>query len=140
MKTETRNYWWLNTNKSIWDVSKFPVGHREPEETHNAEGNKRNVYTNFRSMRAGDLIIGYESSPTKKIVAIYKVTKGMHIASNGKEVIEFEIMEKLKRTIGWLDITSNAGLKESALVKIGNRGSIFRLTEEQYNIIKELVK
>ena len=39
-------------------------------------------------------MIGYESTPTKQIKAIYEITKGIHNTDKGEE-IEFELVEKL---------------------------------------------
>lgn len=140
MDSNTRNYWWLNTNIQIWDVSKFPVGHKEPQETHGLEGTRRRKYSYFGEMVPGDMIIGYETSPTRKFVAIYRVTKSLHTSKKGNEVVEFEIVEKLDRSVGWEQVLSNPGLKDSEPMKINNRGSIFKLQLEEYKAIVEMVQ
>jgi len=137
MNTDACKYWWLNTNPKVWDVNK--LGFFEEENTHNAEGKKRRVYSNYASVRQGDVVIGYETSPTRKVVAIYKVTKGIHKNTGNIEVITLEILEKLNRTVNWDDIKGNPGLKDSEPVKINNRGSLFSLTLEEFQIIKGLV-
>lgn len=140
MDQNIRNYWWLNTNIEIWDVSKYHVGHKESQETHSTEGTRRRKYSYFGEMVSGDLIIGYETSPTKKFVAIYRITKSLHKTSTGEEVVEFEIVEKLDRSVGWEQVITNPELKNSEPVKINNRGSIFKLQLEEYQAIIEMVQ
>jgi len=131
------NYWWLNANPKIWSISKYNVGEKQKYTTHNEKGNKRRIYKHFEVAKKGDLIIGYESTPTKQIKAIYEITQGIHNTSNVEE-IEFELIEKLEIPIHWNDLKNNPSLQECE-VFINNQGSLFKLTEEEYEIIREVI-
>ena len=80
-------------------------------------------------------MIGYESTPTKQIKAIYEITQGIHNTVKGEE-IEFELIEKLEIPIHWNDLKNNPSLQECE-VFINNQGSLFKLTEEEYEIIRD---
>ncbi|HAF27743.1 MAG TPA: hypothetical protein DCG75_01725 [Bacteroidales bacterium] len=134
---EPLNFWWLNANPKIWSMSVLCEGDRETYTTHNEKGNKRRIYKYFEATKPGDLIIGYESTPTKQIKAIYEVTKGIHNTANGEE-IEFELVEKLEIPVSWNDLKNNPAL-QNCEVFINNQGSLFRLTEEEYDIIREII-
>ena len=134
---EQMNFWWLNANPKIWSISNHTEGQRQTYTTHNEKGNKRRIYKYFEAAKPGDLIIGYESTPTKQIKAIYEVTKGIHNTANGEE-IEFELVEKLEIPVHWNDLKNNAALQHCE-VFINNQGSLFRLTEEEYDIIREII-
>ena len=134
---EPMNFWWLNANPKIWSISNHTEGQRQTYTTHNEKGNKRRIYKYFEAAKPGDLIIGYESTPTKQIKAIYEVTKGIHNTANGEE-IEFELVEKLEIPVHWNDLKNNAALQHCE-VFINNQGSLFRLTEEEYDIIREII-
>jgi 5-methylcytosine-specific restriction enzyme B len=136
-ETEPLNFWWLNANPKIWSISNHTEGQRQTYTTHNEKGNKRRIYKYFEAAKEGDLIIGYESTPTKQIKAIYEVTKGIHNTSNGEE-IEFELVEKLEIPVHWNDLKNNAAL-QNCEVFINNQGSLFKLTEEEYDIIREII-
>ena len=136
-ETETLNFWWLNANPKIWSISNHTEGQRQSYTTHNEKGNKRRIYKYFEAAKRGDLIIGYESTPTKQIKAIYEVTKGIHNTSNGEE-IEFELVEKLEIPVHWNELKNNAAL-QNCEVFINNQGSLFKLTEEEYDIIREII-
>lgn len=131
------NYWWLNANPKIWSISKHNVGEKQTYTTHNEKGNKRRIYKHFEATKRGDLMIGYESTPTKQIKAIYEITQGIHNTANGEE-IEFELIEKLEIPIHWNDLKNNPSLQECE-VFINNQGSLFKLTEEEYEIIREVI-
>lgn len=134
---EPLNFWWLNANPKIWSISNHNEGQRQTYTTHNEKGNKRRIYKYFEAAKPGDLIIGYESTPTKQIKAIYEVTNGIHNTANGEE-IEFELIEKLEIPVHWNDLKNNSALQQCE-VFINNQGSLFKLTEEEYDIIREII-
>jgi 5-methylcytosine-specific restriction protein B len=134
---EPLNFWWLNANPKIWSISNHAEGDRQTYTTHNEKGNKRRIYKYFEAAKPGDLIIGYESTPTKQIKAIYEITKGIHNTSKGEE-IEFQLLEKLEIPVHWNELKNNAAL-QNCEVFINNQGSLFRLTEEEYDIIREII-
>lgn len=131
------NFWWLNANPKIWSISSHVEGQRQTYTTHNENGNKRRVYKYFEQAKPGDLVIGYESTPTKQIKAIYEVTKGIHTTENGEE-IEIELVEKLEVPVSWNDLKNNPSLQDCE-VFINNQGSLFSLTEEEYDIIRDII-
>jgi 5-methylcytosine-specific restriction protein B len=131
------SYWWLNANPTIWKLSDFKEGERQTYTSRNEKGNKRRVYKYFETVQSGDLVIGYESTPTKQVKAILEITKPLHQTEAG-EVIEFELIEKLEIPVFWNELQNNAGLKNCE-VFINNQGSLFKLTEDEYDIIREVI-
>ena len=73
------NYWWLNASPRVWRINDWEIGSEQFYTTHNDRGNKRQKYQYFTEAQTGDLVIGYESSPTKKAVAILEVTTPLFI-------------------------------------------------------------
>lgn len=57
-------------------------------------GNKRRIFQNFLDAKAGDMVIRYESTPVKQIVAIFRVN-----AEQDGERIYFEKLEGLSSPI-----------------------------------------
>lgn len=131
------NFWWLNANPKIWSISNHTEGQLQTYSTHNEKGNKRRIYKYFEATKPRDLIIGYESSPTKQIKAIYEVTKGIHNTAEGEE-IEFELVEKLEIPVHWNDLKNNPVL-QNCEVFINNQGTLFKLTDDEYDIIREII-
>lgn len=135
--SESMNFWWLNANPKIWSISTFKEGELQTYTTHNEKGNKRRIYKHFEQAKRGDLIIGYESTPTKQIKAIFEVTKGIH-NTDKEEEIEIELVEKLEIPVSWNELKNNPAL-QSCEVFINNQGSLFKITEEEYDIIREVI-
>ncbi len=131
------NYWWINANPRIWQINSHVLGQRQTYITDNERDNKRRVYKHFESIKPGDMVIGYESSPARRIKALYKVTKGIHQTEKGEE-IEFELMDKLEVPVHWNELKNIPGLRQSEVL-INNQGSLFRLTEEEYDILREII-
>jgi len=134
---EDIKYWWLNANPKIWQISKYNEGQRQTYTTHNEKGNKRRIYKYFEEVKPGDLMIGYESTPTKQIKAIYQITKGIYNSEKGEQ-IEFELIEKLEIPVHWNDL-KNIVTMQNCEVFINNQGSLFKLKEEEYDIIREVI-
>jgi 5-methylcytosine-specific restriction protein B len=134
---EAINFWWLNANPKIWKINNHKEGQKQTYTSHNEKGNKRRIYKYFEAANPGDLIIGYESSPSKLIKAVYEITKGLHNTENGEE-IEFELIEKLEIPVHWNEIKNNPSLQKCEVL-INNQGSLFRLTAEEFDIIREII-
>ena len=49
------------------------VGSIQSYSLYNEYGNKRRIFQNFLDAKAGDIVIGYETSPVKQIVALAEV-------------------------------------------------------------------
>lgn len=128
-------YWWLNANPNIWRISDFETGHEQSYTSHNEKGNKRRIYEYFTQVKPGDYIIGYESTPIKKVKAVFEVTEGLHTDDDtGLEQITFRIKEFLPYEISWEELTSLNDLEQCEVMK-NNQGSLFKLTEGEFNSI-----
>jgi 5-methylcytosine-specific restriction protein B len=135
--TTELNHWWLNANPKIWDFAELAVGEKQTYTTHNEKGNKRQKYRYFFEAKPGDLVVGYVTSPDREIVAICRVSKGIHQTAEG-ESIEFEKIEHLTTPIPLEELQRIPALKQSEPL-INNQGSLFSLTLEEYEAIRELI-
>ena len=92
--TSGLRYWFLNANPKIWSMSSMPIGEVQDYTLYNDNGNKRRIFQNFLDAKAGDMVIGYESTPVKQIVAILRVS-----AEQDGQKIYFEKVEGLSSPI-----------------------------------------
>ena len=127
-------YWWLNANPKIWNFSDIKIGGIQTYTLYNDNGNKRRIYQNFLEVRAGDLIIGYESTPVKQVVAIAKIT-----AEQDGDQITFEKLEGLIYPIDYKTLKEYAELKEMQFFT-NSHGSLFKLTKDEYNFILDIIR
>ena len=133
-KDGNTNYFWLNANPKIWKISDYKIDEIQTYTYYNEKGNKRNVASCFEKAKKGDLVIGYETSPVKKVKSLMKITRGLHKDSNGDEVIELQIVGKPHYELTWDEIKTDKKLKNCRVVQ-NNQGSLFEITESDYKII-----
>jgi MoxR-like ATPase len=134
----TPRYWWLNANPKIWDFEETAVGAKQTYTSHNQKGNRRQKYRCFQEVQPGDLVIGYVTSPQREVVAVCKITKGLHQTVDGREEIEFEKIEQLATPIPYETLRGNPDLANCEPL-VNNQGSLFKLTELEFEIIRSLI-
>jgi len=132
--SSTKRYWWLVANPKIWSISDMKVGDVQDYTLYNENGNKRRIFQNFLDAKEGDVVIGYESTPTKQIVALAEVAK----ASDGKAII-FKKTESLPSPIDFSTIRPIPDLSEMEYLK-NSQGSFYKLTEDEFNTLMDVIR
>ena len=128
-----RQYWWLKANPKIWSFSNVSVGEVQAYTLDNERGNKRRVFQNFLEAKAGDLVIGYESKPVKQIVALGKIE-----AEQDGEKLYFKKLRSLPSPISY-DTLKDCPELEHMGYFANPQGSLFKLTENEYNFIVDII-
>ena len=128
------NYWFLSANPRIWSMSSQAVGEVQAFTLVNDNGHKRRIYQNFLDAKAGDRVIGYESSPSKKIVALLEVSQ----AQDG-EKIYFKKLEGLSAPI---DIAAFTDTKDQQAMEYFNmtQGTLFKLSKNEYDCLMDMIR
>lgn len=128
------NYWFLTANPRIWSMSSQAVGEVQAFTLLNDNGHKRRIYQNFLDAKAGDRVIGYESSPSKKIVALLEVSQ----AQDG-EMIYFKKLEGLSAPI---DFAAFRDMKELQSMEYFNmtQGTLFKLSKNEYDCLMDMIR
>lgn len=132
--TSGRHYWFLNANPKIWSISGMPVGGIQDYTLYNDNGNKRRIFQNFLDAKTGDMVIGYESTPVKQIVAIARVT-----AEQDGEKIYFEKIEGLSSPIDYAALKACQELERMEYFSM-QQGSLFKLTKGEYEFILDMIR
>lgn len=129
-----KQYWWLNANPKIWSFANIGVGEAEAYTLYNENGNKRRIFQNFLDAKAGDMVIGYESTPVKQIVAIGRIS-----GEQDGEQLFFEKVEGLETPIDYATLRECPELEEMEYFQ-NPQGSLFKLTKEEYDFILDLIR
>lgn len=132
--SQDRNYFWLNANPKIWSFSELKVGECIEYTAVNESGNKRRIYRNFENAKKGDMVIAYESNPTKAIVGLCVVEEELK-----DNIIKIKKLETLINPIPLADIQSAPELSNTEY-RQNPQGSLFVLTENEYNYILDVVR
>lgn len=128
-----QQYWWLVAKPKIWSLAQMKVGDVQSYTLYSERGNKRNVFQNFLNANKGDIVLGYEATPTKQIVAILEIEK----PSDGQELY-FKKIESLPDSIDYSTFKDIPELSEMEFLKKKN-GSLFKLTAEEYDCLMEII-
>lgn len=132
-------YWWLNINPKYWKVEDHQVGQEQTYTSLNDKGNKRRIYEYFTNVQPGDLMIGYESTPAKKIKTLFQITQPLHVDDDEGERFSFVLKEFFPNQITWEELKQITGLTNCEVLK-NNQGSLFKLTESEFTEILNLAR
>lgn len=132
--TSGMHYWFLNANPKMWSMSSMPVGEVQDYTLYNDNGNKRRIFQNFLDAKAGDMVIGYESTPVKQIVAIMRIS-----AEQDGEKIYFEKLEGLSSPIDFATLKACSELEKMEYFGM-QQGSLFKLTKGEYEFILDMIR
>ena len=132
---KAQSFWWLNANPKIWRFSDTAVGAVQAYTLRNDSGNKRRIFQNFLDAKAGDPVIGYESSPVKQIVAIGKIS-----AEQDGEKICFEKVEGLASPIDYTALKEYPELEQMEFFRNNAQVSLFKLTKGEFDFILDLIR
>ena len=131
-----KHYWWLTGSPKYWSPSNdWEVGEDIDYTLYNEKGNKRRVFKHFYEAKPGDLVIAYESSPVLQIVAIGRV-----VSETDGEVLYIRKIEELLSPIPYTEILNNPNLKKSEPVMNRCQGSLFQLSQSEFEEIMRLIR
>ena len=131
---ENVNYWWLNANPKTWSMSAAPVGEVQDYTLYNDNQHKRRVFQNFLDAKVGDMIIGYESTPVKQIVALFQISQ-----EQDGERIYFKKIEHLAVPIDLATLQTQPELAEMEFFK-NSQASLLKLSAAEYDCIINLIR
>lgn len=132
--TSRIRYWFLNANPKMWSMSSMPVGEVQDYTLYSDNGNKRRIFQNFLDAKIGDMVIGYESTPVKQIVAIMRIS-----AEQDGEKIYFEKIEGLSYPIDFATLKASPELEKMEYFSM-LQGSLFKLTKGEYEFILDMIR
>ena len=133
-ETGEQRYWWLVANPKIWSLAGMQIGEEQDYTLYNENGHPRRIQQNFLNAKAGDIVIGYESTPTKQIVGLLEIPR----AADSKSLY-FKMTEKLPSPIDFSILKNTPGLENMEYMK-NQQGSFFKVTPDEYDIIMDLIR
>ena len=133
-----RHYYWINTNVREWTFHDNRVG--EAEWFLSGDMVKHVKQTCYMEACEGDLFLGFQSTPTKKIVALGKISENEYY----EEYDEDEWGICVEKYIDLEHPVSIAELKEAGLGDIPtvkkHQGTIFDLKEDEFRQILDVIE
>ena len=127
-------YWWLNANPKYWSFADTAVGEVQAYTLYNENGNRRRIFQNFLDAQAGDMVIGYETTPVRQIVALGRIS-----AAQDGEKLYFEKVEGLAAPIDYATLKDCPELQRMEYFQ-NPQGSLFKLTEDEYTFLLDIIR
>lgn len=131
---EPCRYWWLTANPKIWSFADIKIGEEQSYTLYNENGNKRRVFQNFLDAKVGDIVIGYEANPVKKVVALCEITQ----ANDGNNIY-FSKTEGLSVPIEYAVLKGCPELEKMEFFAQPN-SSLFKLTNGEFEFIMDIIR
>lgn len=129
-----QHYWWLVANPKIWSIADLPVGKEQSYTLYNDNGHQRRIFQNFLNAKQGDIVIGYESTPTKQVIGLLEITR----ENDGKSIF-FKKTESFPNPIDFSTLKATTGLEGMEYLK-NTQGSFFKVSPDEYDILMELIR
>ena len=126
-----RRAWWIVANPSEWQWNELFKTKRESYRY-------GRLQRNYPLVQPGDLVIGYEASPAKLVVAVAKVTKGLH-TSGDRQQIELEPVALVEQGPTYEQMQQDAILGQSEPMRLNCQGTLFALTGPEYDRLAEKI-
>ena len=124
-------HWWLTANPKIWSFSDIAIGDEQSYTLYNEKGNPRRILKNLLAAQPGDMVIGYESAPAKKVVAVCEISR-----PHDDERMYFKKVRDLEAILGYEMLKEDPELSEMEFM-VNPNGSFFALRESEFERIME---
>jgi 5-methylcytosine-specific restriction protein B len=128
----SQRVWWLVANPSEWSWEQLFKNKKE-------SFRYGRLQRNYPMVQPGDLVVGYQARPDKKIVALAKVTKGLNDVESGNPHIEIEPLLRIPNGPTYEEMIKDEVLKNSEPIHNRCQGTLFALTGEEAQYIFSLL-
>ena len=116
--------WWIVANPKEWSWDRLS---KDGHVTYRYGRLKRN----YPLVQPGDLVIGYQSTPDKRIMALARVSRELQSVGDDPPTIELEPVMQLDRGLNYEELTEDAVLARSEPIRLNNQGTLFALTKTE---------
>lgn len=127
------NTWWVVANPNEWSWEElFKSG--------SVKYRRGRLQRNYPLVRRGDLVVGYQASPDKRLVAIARVARELHAIENGDLKIELEPVCKIDNGPTFEGLMNDEILSKSEPMINRSQGTLFALCENEANYLLAMLE
>jgi len=119
-----RRVWWIVANPREWTWS-------ELFRTGEVDFRYGRLKRNYAKVQKGDLVIGYQSSPDKRIVALAEVHRGLHPNAEGEQKLTLKPLKAVENGLTYDQMKADKLLAETEPMRFNCQGTLFALTERE---------
>lgn len=125
--------WWVVANPSQWSWEQLFKNKRGQEFRYGR------LSRNYPLVRKGDLVVGYQSTPDKKIVALARISREMFTNDQGETKIELVPVSPIALGLTFEELQNDEVLSKSEPMQFNNQGTLFKLTEDEFSRLAALL-
>jgi len=126
-----RRYWWVVANPQQWTFDRL-FEMREDSFAY------RRIQRNYDLVQPGDVVFGYQAHPDSRIVALARVTRGLHTV-DGEKRIAIEAVARVRDGLTFEQMKQDPVLAESEPIRHRSQGTLFALTADQGRHLLEML-
>lgn len=116
--------WWIVANPKEWSWDRlFRAG--------KVEYRHGRLQRNYPLVQRGDLVIGYQSTPDKRVMALARVSRELQSVGDEPPTIELEHVEQLDHGMSYDELIQDPVIAQSEPMRYKNQGTLFALTENE---------
>jgi 5-methylcytosine-specific restriction enzyme B len=127
-----RNVWWVVANPSQFSWDELFKKKTEP-------WRYGRLQRNYPLVEPGDLVIGYQATPDKRIVAIARIARGMVTDEGDAPFIELEAVSHVQNGLSYAELQADAVMHQAEPMRHRCQGTLFALTEEEADHLLSLL-
>jgi len=120
----TRRVWWVVANPKEWSWDRlFEKG--------TVEYRHGRLQRNYPLVQRGDTVVGYQSTPDKRIVALAKVAREFQSTNGAPPTIQLEPLARVASGPTYEELLGDPVLAASEPIRFRNQGTLFALSEDE---------
>jgi 5-methylcytosine-specific restriction enzyme B len=127
-----RRVWWVVANPKNWSWDRLFKDRR-------VDYSYGRLQRNYPLVRNGDLVVGYQSTPDKRIVALAKIARQMYTAKDGDPAFDLEPLAHIDKGPTYDELQGDDVLGNSEPMRFRCQGTLFALTEDEFDHLAGLL-
>ncbi|MBN1887479.1 MAG: EVE domain-containing protein [Thermoflexales bacterium] len=127
-----RRVWWVVANPKEWSWEQLFQKKREVFRY-------GRLQRNYPLVQPGDLVLGYQSAPDKRLVALARVSKGMNDVSGDGVGFEIVALQRIANGLTYQELQADPMLKNMEPLRHRCQGTLFALTPDEAEYLLALL-
>lgn len=115
--------WWMVANPTEWSWDRLFADGR-------VDFRYGRLKRNYPLVQPEDLVVGYQATPDKRVVAIAKIRQGLHDVA-GEPTIGLAPVARVEKGPTWEQLQKDPILQGSQPMRFRNQGTLFALTDNE---------
>lgn len=128
----SQRVWWVTASPKEWAWGQLK---KEKKVKFHYGRLKRN----YPLIQPGDLVIGYQSTPDKQIMALARVSRGLAKVGSEEPNIELSYLHDVENGLTYDELLADPVLAKSEPMRFRNQGTLFALERDEANHVLALL-